>query len=137
MKQYAITGSFTGAIIVEYSPEGMLQLIDMRCAELTDTQVSYLKKNLPLQAAELPAFEKVARLSIKEQSVDITFELFYNRFDMKKGKNEAQRAWKRLSQGDQLKAYLYIPAYNRDLKVNTWKNKMYPATYLNKKIWED
>jgi len=137
MKQYAITGSFIGAIIVEYSAEGLLLLIDMRCAELTDTQVNYLKKNLPIQAADLAAFEKSARLTIKEQSVDITFELFYNRFDMKKGKNEAQKAWGRLSQGDQMKAYLYIPAYNRDLKLNTWKNKMYPATYLNKKIWED
>lgn len=137
MKRYIITGNFAGAVAVEYNEEGCLVLLDMREATLTQKQVEYLQRHLPYQNTGLVAFAVPAKLTIKEEDIEVNFELFYEKYGQKKGKNEAKRAWERLTKADRVKAYLYITAYNRDLKLNSWKTKMYPATYLHKKTWED
>lgn len=137
MTKYLLTGLVNGSVItLQYAAEG-LAIVDMSAASHLDfEQRNMFLRNVPTNAALLPAFCK-NRFNLKEETVEVTFELFYDAYGHKKGKNEAQRAFSRLSRADRQRAYHYIAIYNRDLQVNTWKTKMYPATYLNKKIWED
>lgn len=138
MKKFVITKeTFEGVIVLEYDVQGNLCLADLREAELTEVQIENLCRNLPPKIENIMPFCDKLKLKVVEQEIEITFEVFYTKFGFKKGKFEAEKAWNKISKGDQIKAYMYIGSYKRDLKLNTWKTSLYPASYLNKKRWED
>ncbi len=65
---------------------------------------------------------------------EITFQMFYDRYEHKVGKHEAEKAWNKLTKRDRHDAYNWIPAYNSWLKLNPVA-RQYPASYLNAKRW--
>lgn len=74
------------------------------------------------------------KVKVTELTKEITFEMFYDRYAYKVGKEEAAQAWKKLTKADQQGAYYFIPAYNSRL-VTSREARRHPATYLNKKTW--
>jgi len=74
---------------------------------------------------------KVAMTSVQ---TEITYAMFYAKYDYKVAKAEGEKAWRKLSKADQVDAYYYIPAYEAFRKSNQ-HNKLYPASYLNARRW--
>lgn len=76
------------------------------------------------------------RLSNDNPKTDESFDKFWEAYGYKKSKQSAFNAWKRLSDKDKKKALENIPLYLQDCKRNQ-RSIQYPATYLNKKTFND
>jgi hypothetical protein len=73
--------------------------------------------------------------SDSEKDILIPFENFYEAYGFKRDRQDAVKAWNKLSSKDRQKAIDYIPTYYKLKKE--WQETRYPATYLNKRTWED
>lgn len=73
-------------------------------------------------------------LKVIEVQREITFDMFWKRYNYPLDKQPAQKAWMKLSKDSQIRAYDYIPMYESQRK-STGSNKKYPATYLNSGIY--
>lgn len=73
--------------------------------------------------------------SKNEKNKDEKFELFWELYNRKVGKNECLRLWGKIKDEDKKKIFETLPAY-----VNSTPDKQFrkhPATYLRNKSWED
>lgn len=77
---------------------------------------------------------KERKVSILELGREVTFDMFWDRYKYKYGKEEAMKAWKKLTQDNKLAAYDWIPVYESILKQNP-VSKLHGSTYLNAKRW--
>lgn len=74
------------------------------------------------------------KIKFIEVSKEITFEMFWDKYEYKVGKHEAEEQWKKLSKLDRAEAFYFIPRYNARLKSET-VSRRHPSTYLHKKTW--
>jgi hypothetical protein len=63
------------------------------------------------------------------------FDVFWDKYNFKRDRPVALKAWNKLSKVEQDKAIEHIPTYYATKP--DWQNTRYPATYLNKKTWLD
>lgn len=136
MRKFVITGTYHGTVHVAYSTSGLLQLIDISAAQLTPKQSIYLFQNVPFELDDLQQFCTHAKLNVVEQEVELTFDMFYEAYNVKEGRKKAEAVWAKLSRPEQLKAYLYIEQMNRKKKLSG-EALPYPATYLHQARWND
>jgi len=92
---------------------------------------------LPEQTLSAKTAEKV-RIERKPRLVDLDrFAEFYAAYPVKKGKEDAVRAWAKLSESDRERAIADVPI--RSQTDRQWLDGFapHPATYLNGKRWTD
>ena len=77
---------------------------------------------------------KSHNISVTKTTVEISFDMFYEKYAYKMDKYQAQKAWDKLSKKDQVEAYLYISAYEA-LRKHNQHGKLYPTSYLNARRW--
>jgi hypothetical protein len=136
--KYAFTWpKHTGSIVITYGANSYLTNVAIEQVLPTEGIEEFLKL-VPVIHDEkrLQEYIKWSQAKVSTSVTELTFEHFYEAFGNRKGKEEAQKAWKKLSEADQLKAYLYIPTYLRTM-TNDRVAQLYPASYLNKKRWND
>ena len=66
----------------------------------------------------------------------MTFEQFWDAYDYKRSKKDAEREWKKLSKADKEAAMKAIPAYQQDC-VRCDRKRQYAATYLHKETFKE
>ncbi len=66
---------------------------------------------------------------------EIIFEQFWKLYDYKKGKDNALKAWKKLSKSEIDLILLHVPKYVESTPDVQYRK--HPTTYLNQKSWED
>ena len=64
------------------------------------------------------------------------FKDFWKAYPRKRGKEDAEKAWKRLTAREKQKALAALPAYIADYQQNNISFK-YPQGWLNGKRWKD
>lgn len=138
MKQLIITiEKIEGQLELEYDSNGVLRALKNDLNGLTETQLKYVAGNFGSEEMLQRAKEQMGTtLKVQEMQREVSFEEFYAKYNYKKKKLEAERAWKRMSKSVRWQAYNYIGAYESDL-IRHPRGKMYPATYLNQKPWLD
>lgn len=149
MRRFIITSpAFTGEINVLYgasprpSPEEReemrLQYIDFTKCDLSDDQIKYFKERLPVLYDDkfLEPFGK-SKLNVTEEGYRVSFDMFWNRYSLKRNRERCVKIWDKLSEADQVNAYFKLGQYERHLALNTWKTKADPDTYLRNKYWND
>jgi hypothetical protein len=137
MKKYAVTSSsFTGEVYYTFDDNGLLVCMELKsivepaihaklCAVVPQTEVTLLKWK-----------QSNTKLVITEVGLDISFENFWNRYNYKVGKKEAEAAWKKLSDAKKVKAIASIVLYDKYL-AGKGIDKIYPERYLKKERFED
>jgi hypothetical protein len=137
MKKYTLTmNQVSGEIGFTYNAESIL--VEYKCtANISETQQIWLFENMPFHEHKIQAIKKQISTASKLicEDVNISFDMFYERYGLKVGKKEAQNAWKRMSKAKQIQAYYYIETYLSRLKMGV--GQRYPATYLNSEPWND
>lgn len=98
-------------------------LNNLRCNNIKENNIKENKKEL-------------LKNNSKKEENDSDFDEFYEAYPLKKGKDPAQRAWKKLTVKEKQLAKKVLEAYISDCIENNRSYK-YPATYLNQKTWED
>ena len=70
------------------------------------------------------------------QEEGLTFNDFYKLYPLKKSKQQAERAWNKLSLKDKKEAVAILPTYIADC-ARCRRNLKHPSTFLNQRTWED
>ncbi|MBT1702934.1 hypothetical protein [Chryseosolibacter indicus] len=138
MRKYILTSPrFTGEINVLYGLDGRLLFIDFLKCDLNEEQTDYFKSKLPAIFKDnfIEAFGN-SKLSVVEEGYTVSFEQWWNRYNIKHNKARCIALWNKMSEADQVNAYFKMGNYERHLALNTWKNKADPDTYLRQRYWE-
>lgn len=139
MKTYLLTSpKWPGEIEVVYNDLNLMVSIDISRADLAEKQQIYFLRDLPREMAELMKLkEKSPTLVITEVEQEVTFEMFWNKYDEKirSSRKRTERAWNRMSKTNQVKAYRFIQKYKMNLLPGT--NPKYAETYLNAELWNN
>lgn len=137
MKTLIMTSeTFTGSVMFEYGESGRLESLKMD-ASLNDTQLEWLGKNIPWTEDLIQPFTTHStKLVFSLTDRDITFEMFWNRYNDKSrsSRKKTEQKWNKLSKADQVKAYCYIPVY---LKNKGEAGLKYAETYLHAELWNN
>ncbi len=139
MKTYLLTcDAWDGEIEVVYNDLSLMLSLDTSRAQLSESQQIWFLRNMPRELAELQKLvEKHPRLKLTEIKVDVTFDMFWERYNEKirSSKKKAEKAWSRLSKTDRTKAFRHIQTYEMHLHAGT--QKKYAETYLNSELWNN
>lgn len=71
----------------------------------------------------------------KNKEEEEEFDLFWDLYDKKTGRNKTRALWDKLSKSDKLKIVDVVPVYIRMTPDSKYRKD--PATWLNGKHWED
>ena len=66
-----------------------------------------------------------------------TFDDFWRIYPLKKGKEDAKKAWNRLTAAEKRKAIAAVPLYIDDCRRSDIDRYKYPQGWLNGKRWQD
>lgn len=139
MKRFIITSPrFTGEINVLYGVDNKLQFIDFMKCDLTDEQMDFFKTRLPIYFSNdfIKSFGS-SRLDVVEEGYHVSFDQWWNRYDLKRNRDRALKVWQKLSEADKVNAFFKLGSYERHLALNTWKTKAEPDKYLRNRYWEN
>lgn len=137
MKHFILTSSqFEGSVSFKYDEAGYLVWFHYM-AEMDNQKREYLLSHLPLT---LSGFDYLVKKSptakIEEVPEDLSFEAFWNAYDMKHNRKRCEPLWNRLSESDKLRCIKSIARYNAYLKRVGWIGKKHPDGYLSNRYFE-
>lgn len=121
-------------ISFEFDQEGRLCAWSIK-GPYTQEQYDWLLGKLPLRRESLKTY-KSDSFDIEAIPLDLSFENFWNQYDKKVGKMEAERLYNKLPDEDKARAISYIPKLKR-IKGAEGTQMPYPKTYLRQKTFLD
>ncbi len=142
---YRAKGKTIGLIFLfKYDLNGNLKAFQIEEGELNGEQMKWLfsHSNFPANESIIRSLwmkdEKYTKVFVVEVSpADLSFEALWILYDNKVAKNDAIKSFSKLKQGDVIKCFIEIPFYLQYLKKNPGIAKLYLATYINKRRFED
>ena len=138
MRKFELTSpAFEGCVTYGFDDTtDRLVMVDMSSVPLSAELWNCIWSNLP---ATSKAIGKVKGRTgvITELVEDITFEMFWKRYDDKarSSKVKTQRAWDKMPEREQVKAYQFIPRYFQSIPPGVCKK--YATTYLSDQLWNN
>lgn len=138
MRKFELTSpAFEGCVTYGFDDTtDRLVMVDMSSVPLSAELWNCIWSNLP---ATSKAIGKVKGRTgvITELVEDITFDMFWQRYDDKarSSKVKTQRAWDKMPEREQVKAYQFIPRYFQSIPPGVCKK--YATTYLSDQLWNN
>lgn len=133
---YHLTSTaFTGYVEFKFNNYGLLDSMNIH-ADLSEKQQIFLLQNMPREVAELDRL-KSHMATITEVKHEVTFEMFWERYDDKlnSSKKRTFQKWNKMNPSDQARAYWFIGKYLGSLPQGT--RKKFAETYLNAELWNN
>ena len=139
MKHFQLTASsFEGAVDLYFNDLNLLERFDTSRADLSEKQQIWILQSLPRELAEVKSvMKKSPNVKITEVSEEVTFDMFWNKYDDKlcSSKKKAILKWNKMPLSERQKAYNSISKYFQYLAPGT--RKKYAETYLNAELWNN
>lgn len=138
MRKFELTSpAFEGCVTYGFDDTtDRLVMVDMSSVPLSAELWNCIWSNLP---ATSKAMGKVKGRTgvITELVENITFDMFWQRYDDKarSSKVKTQRAWDKMPEREQVKAYQFIPRYFESIPPGVCKK--YATTYLSDQLWNN
>lgn len=138
MRKFVLTSSkMEGQIEIVFN-ENEISIVDFSKAKLTVEQRDYFLRHVAVCLFDLEAFVKQSRFTCVEADIEITFEMFWDKYAFKVDRKRAEKIWDKMSKAKKISAFYGIDRYDRYLRRTAdWRNKMEPKTYLKNERWED
>lgn len=136
MKIFHLTSiAWTGYIEFVFSDNTLLEKWENH-ADLSEKQQIFLLKHLPREIPELDQL-KTPNTTLTEVKEDITFEMFWARYDDKinSSRKRTLHKWNTMTPAERSRAYRYIARYFANVPTGT--RKKYAETYLNAELWNN
>lgn len=131
MRKFLISSpKFSGNIEMVFNQEGVLMSVSFVNASLTIGQIQFVLKHTPAVMDGLNGSEAFKGAIIAEDTYEITFEMWFDKYNFKRNKKPAEKIWAKMNTVDKVLAYYNTDSYLRHLKNTEWQNQMYPDTYL-------
>ncbi len=134
MKRYLIQSPrFTGSAEVIYN-NGILQVLDISNTNMVRPSMieAFIKQ---IAVEELYLGNSFENVTIIAADVEITFKMFWDKYNHKINKLRATKIWERMPLAEQVEAYCGIQKYFAYLKKNDWLGQQDPDTYLRNKTF--
>jgi hypothetical protein len=136
MRRFLATSEkFNGHAELIYDEQEMICCVDMRNSNMNWDQRFFLLKNTPQTIANLNEYVKMTSLTIVEVDFEVTFDMFWEKYNRKINKGRCISLWSKLNKVDQVKAFFGIDKYEKFLKKEHWRPKADPETYLRNQYW--
>lgn len=136
MKAFLVTSpKFSGTAEVVYNHDGVLIRIDTANTNLQGVDLEHFKRAVCADVAGLTSRFGADTIFV-ESAFEITFEMWFNKYDLKLDKERARKLWDNLSKTARARCYYSVEPYDRYLKRKKGIEKMYPKTFLSSKAWE-
>lgn len=146
MTKYHITHIDISSNYIEVTYDLQARLIGFDASQaptFTLAQIDFLLRQIPRQLSD-PATQWSAlvhlgkgKLTITEAGFDVSFERFWNAYDYKRHKKDAEKLWAKLPYADQVTCLLSIKHYHAyRQRKGEWLQQMLPDTYINKREFE-
>lgn len=137
-KRFTITSTaFEGELTFTYNEEGLLTGF-FNDAKLAEEHLIFLHGNFPVLETLLERMAGNSKtMTIRLTTHEVTFEQFWDAWKLKVDKQDAMKAWEKMSIADRIQAFERIPQYNFYLSTRPNQNALYPATYLRGKYEND
>ena len=138
MQRFIITNptKFTGQAEIIYNAAGVLCKIDCTDTNMdADTIAAFKRTVSPRVETVYGVFSETTQ--ILKADIVISFEMWWKKYCKKINKIRTLGLWNKLSQTDQVLAYLGIDPYEKYLKREGWRGKADPETYLRNRYWEN
>lgn len=137
MKRFIITSTkFYGSAELLYNFNGVLIGIDTSKSDLEGMTLMHFKHSVPVQV-DLITTAFSSSTTIVEAEFEVSFDMFWNAYSKKINKPRCKDIWSKLSLAKRVAAWQGIAVYDNYLKVNSWRKKCDPETYLKKESWEN
>ena len=136
MRIFHLTSNvFTGYVEYQFNDLGLLDKMEIH-AELGERQQVYILKNLPREITELEKYSS-ANVIITEIKGDITFEMFWNKYDDKinSSRKRTEVKWDKMTPTDRARAFWFVSKYLSSIPSGT--RKKFAETYLNAELWNN
>lgn len=137
MQRFLITNTnkFTGQAEVVYNEKNVLIIINCSDTDMTGDLLKHFKAAVPVNSDNLAdAFAKPT--VIVQAEYQVTFDMFYNAYPLKRNRFKAEKLWPKLSKADQVVAYFSLDAYKKYLKKAEWQSPMIADSYLSRREFE-
>jgi hypothetical protein len=139
MKTFIATSSeFKGHIKYVFNKDNILINLDLSECEIKPEYHYWVIRNAPLTPEYLVSqYAKSKTAKIEEFNPNITFDMFWNRYDNKvnSSKKRTEAKWNKMSLTERLKAFNYVNRYFMSIPAGT--RKKYAETYLNAELWNN
>lgn len=138
MNKYIITSPhFAGQVEVTYM-EGELSVLDFRQSSIKGSHKKSFKDKIATNEEGLGGCFEKSSVEILKGEVEITIEMFWDKYKKKVNIKRCRPLWDRLSPTQKVKAFIGIDKYFRHLaKTNSLQYKIDPENYLRDERWED
>ncbi len=138
MRKFLITSPhFRGTAEILYREDGVLVKIDLSQCEMNIGITDAFKKKVPAHLNDIETAFKDTKATVIEADFEVTFEMFWNAYNKKINRKRCEPIWNKLSKPKQVKAYYGIKQYDKYLKVESWRQKADPDTYLRNETFEN
>jgi len=132
MKRYLLTSNkIRVGIVVWY--DALLKGVDMLRCELSEEQIVYLFKHLPLRHSEFLDVVKNTPFTVRVLPVEATFEYFNTIYPHSRNTHLARAFWPKMSKREQLFAVVAAADYRAYCERNAWYKPMLPEKWLKSK----
>ena len=141
---YRAKGKDIGLVFLfKYNLNGHLREFKIEEGELNAAQMKWL-----FSGSNFPANETIiksvwmtdkgykAKFEVEKFVADISFDAFWNLWDLKVKKEPSEKAWNKLSEADKIKCFLNYKRYHAHL-TKTNQAKAHLVTWLNQKRYND
>lgn len=137
MRTLIMTSSkFEGEIKIEYNENGCLESFTVT-GTLSEKQYQSIIGNMPYTMDMIEGFKNLYKqATFINNARKVTFAMMWDRYNDKQrsSKKKSEAKWDKMTESDQIKAYLYYPKYN---KQRGTAEKKYLETYLNAELWNN
>lgn len=131
MRKYILTSPrFTGHVTFGYDDADNLIFYHNETEE--EAVINWLKRNLPVNDAELSQLQTKIKGTIKEVPEDLSFDTFWDKYDKKINRKRCEPMWKKLSDAERMQAITNIKPYELYLERTGFRGKADPENYLKK-----
>jgi hypothetical protein len=140
---YSVKGKKIGLkFLFKYCLNGHLKGFEIIEGELNGAQMKWLfSPNFPANESIIRSVwmkEKgyTDKFEVSIAPADFSFESFWEFYDHKVKKVDAEKQWNKLNQPDKIKCFICLPGYNAYLQRRRI-SKAHLSTFINQKYFED
>lgn len=127
-------------IIFSYTGDGLINGIEIMQKDMQEqTRQNILNQThviLDNFLAWADFVTKKGKAVVIELNMQITFQMMWDKYDdkLRSSKKRSEKTWNKLSEANRVKAFFYIPTYNKNRGA---AEKKYLETYLNAELWNN
>lgn len=138
MKYELTSPKIDGSLLFDFDDDtGVLVQFNLN-ANLSDGQQMWFASNWPINTKVFDAWRDAGvKFKIEEIVENPTFEQFYSQYPKREQRKDAEKAWDKLKDDERRAAVKHLKKYQYTLKTESWRSPLLPASYLNKKMWND